>query len=339
MALYSSLVPLFLLFGVIVGMLVDVPHLSVVAVVSYVGFLFLCAHQTPLSRFDEMSGRAARMFVVFLVVFGLLSFGLFFWLLRLSLVGSLFFASLLVVTHAHRFSGSARVREILVAESRFSRLFSLVVPLLVLLAVPSFFSFGVELVLSVGVGVFMGVLLSKVLVVHRRYDSLWSSFVLLVAALLTYSVAEVLEGLGFVAVLSLGLFLYHAPRRLLFERSYDRVLMLVFVLVGVFCSGLFFSLPVSSEQGWVIVGVALVFFVSRFVAALVLRSYFRVGEVLLLAFSPVGASCLVVLFFVHAVLVPLGVVFVELALVTQVCVLLVLASHALSLVLSVVLQK
>lgn len=340
MALYSYLVQLFVLAGIIAGLLgFSFDWFAPVIVLVYVGFLFLSAHQTPLVRLDVMSARACRLFVVFFWVFVVLSVYLFVWLLGLSVVDSLLFAFLLVAVHAHGFSRSFRVRELLSAESRYAGLAGLVLPFLL---VP-FFSgfdfgllgaFGFSFVLSVGAGVFMGVLLSKVLVRHRRQDSLLSSLVLLFSALLTFYVAQVLGAFGVVAVAVLGLFLFHAPRRLLEERSWDGKFMLLFGLAASFGAGSLVSLPVTVDQVWLLAGVALVFFVSRAVAAVASTwFFFRSGEMVQVAFAPVGVSCLVALLALHGfgVHVP--------AIITQACVLLVLMTHVLSFVFGVLWRK
>ncbi len=284
------------------------------AFVSYVAVVQFTAHTARFLRLDTQQKRAFWLSVCFVVFF----VGLSAWLL-VSVFGvpipvAFFFVFLLCATSLPRVLLSARVRELLAHESCNTRLFALVVPLLfvpffaglpVTLAFGSMVDYVIGIVLSVGVGVFVGVLFSKILVAHKRTDSLFSILVLLFAGFLTYALADLLNGVGGIAAASLGLFLVHAPRHFEKERPLEGALHHLFLSFSLVGTGTFAS---SFENNLLIlVGELLVvFYAARLVASMVcLRSVLSSRDLLSLVFlAPMAAEGIVLLLFFNTILLP-----------------------------------
>ncbi|MCK5847743.1 MAG: cation:proton antiporter, partial [Caldisericia bacterium] len=93
-----------------------------------------------------------------------------------------------------------------------------------------------QIVVGLGSGVFIGILVFKIM--KRNYSDQLSPIALITAALLTYIIAENLNGSGVIAVVSLGLFFGNIAikqKHILNEFSYmfsSSLEILVFILIG-----------------------------------------------------------------------------------------------------------
>ena len=267
---------------------------------------------------------------------------LLFSLLGINLIVALFFACLLCAVIPHSDFFPVRVREILEYERAYSALFCLVIPLFFVYFFPNlplnFVRLDMQqyilgIILSIGVGVFVGILFSKIHVFYHRNESIFSVLLGLLMAFVTYSLADVLGAFGWIATAVFGLFCIHVFRSSR-EKMYEKLLsgiLLTFSILGV---SVLFAVY-SSHLGFITFLLVLFFYGARIIATLVsLGSVLRKREYLLLAlYSPVSGESLVVLFFLHTMLLPVGVTSQNILLLSQATMLLVLVTHAVSLLL------
>ncbi|MBI2103181.1 cation:proton antiporter [Candidatus Woesearchaeota archaeon] len=203
----------------------------------------------------DKSSTAALRLVTLNTVFHLLLFTLATWIIiRNPLPQAALFAAIFVGTSAPitlALLGNVKgyVFGLLRLESLLNTPFNALFPFLI---IDIFFGRGVEnavepvktfllqIFIGIGVGVLAGLILFKL--IHHIYSKIYSPLAVLIASLLTYSLAEVLGGTGVLAVMALGLLfgnLYIKQRKQMLEVEsvFSRsVYILLLVLFGTLLS-------------------------------------------------------------------------------------------------------
>lgn len=316
--------------------------LTTIALLCYVAIVQFTAHNTQLFRLDTNQRRARRLSLTFLAIFVSSSSLLLITVLNVTPAAALFFACVLGATTMPRHKHTARAHEILLIEHKYTALFSLVIPFLIapfLTTIPgvgtaSSFAYAINLVTSLGVGIFVGVVFSKLLVKHKRQDTITSILILLLAGFFTYALSDQLGGIGGLSVATLGLFLLHAPKPDFVERGYERSLHHLLSAIAVLSVASFAVLPLTQQVLILSIAFLGLFYAARFLATLIsLRHVINFQEKLHLTLTaPAGIDSLVALLFFHTLILPWGVTTPDIALLSQATLVLVFATNILALI-------
>ncbi|MBI4016434.1 MAG: hypothetical protein HY363_01950 [Candidatus Aenigmarchaeota archaeon] len=317
--------------------------LATIGFVSYVSILLFTSHKPQLHRLDVQQKRAFRLFIAFSVIFVFALSLLFINNLQAQYGIAVFFALTLCATTLPKIKLPSRVHEILTHERNYTALLSLVAPILAVpffqniplsTAVSTIGQYAMSLVLGIGVGVFTGVIFSKILVHHQREDTIIAVLLLLLAGFLTFILSERLNSFGPLSVAALGLFLSHAPRRSTLERKHESELNHLFVTYAVLGTGMLLSLPASKNILLLTLLLAAIFYAARIIA-----TYASIGtalsmkeKLMLTFFSPVGPESLVLLLYFTTILLPLGITAGNLLTLSQATILLVFTTHLISVI-------
>ena len=236
--------------------------LTSISIIALVMILFDSTSRLKIKTFDTLSFKAMKLAFVFLTlnillltIPTLLIYGITGDSLFQSVIISLIFAALVSATDSAAvmillkgFSG--RVVKLLEIESIINTPLSVILPFLFLdlfynignqinlsiIFQNSLIPFVTQIVVGLGSGVFIGILVFKIM--KRNYSDQLSPIALITAALLTYIIAENLNGSGVIAVVSLGLFFGNIAikqKHILNEFSYmfsSSLEILVFILIG-----------------------------------------------------------------------------------------------------------
>jgi NhaP-type Na+/H+ or K+/H+ antiporter len=125
--------------------------------------------------------------------------------------------------------------------------------------------FVMKFIVGLGAGVFVGLILFKLM--QKAYKELYSPLAVIVAALLSYVLAENMGGSGVLAVTALGVFfgnvyLKEKPSVLSVESVFTKGLyILVFILVG-----MIIKIPLTWEFMIKAFALILVYYITRFIA-------------------------------------------------------------------------
>ncbi|MBD3312977.1 hypothetical protein GF345_00885, partial [Candidatus Woesearchaeota archaeon] len=239
------------------GYLVSFPDVFIVSVgiLALVMIVFDSTSRLKLKEFDKESVPAIELTVVSLIltIIPLTLATYFFYDVPLSI--ALLFSAIMVGTAPDVVLSlmkdvKNKVLELLEVEAIINTPLIVIIPFLILEFIEAGIStetfatqflnqilpFIQQLVVGIGSGILVGILIFKVM--KKAYSEMLSPLALIVAALLTYVLAEVLQGSGVLAVTTLGLFfgsvyVTHKGEMQEFSSFFSYALeILVFVLIG-----------------------------------------------------------------------------------------------------------
>jgi cell volume regulation protein A len=193
-----------------------------IAIIALVMIVFDGTSRMKLKEMDEMSYKAVRLTILFLVVsmifVGLTTYLLFFLdginttYIILSLVFAVVMAGTDPASVFVMFKGkTSKVLEFLKVEAIINTPIIVLIPFILLdlitgegvTILSQIGPFIQQIVTGVGTGVVVGIIIFKVM--KRSYSQEYSPVAILTATLITYSVAELFKGNGVLAVATLGL--------------------------------------------------------------------------------------------------------------------------------------
>ena len=221
---------LLILAGMLIGhykerTILEYPELflSSLAILALAMIVFDSTARLRLKEFDTFSLKAARLTFVFTIfILALFTISVK-YILNAPFWQSLLFSATMVGTSPEvvlSFKGKSRALTLLKLESIFNTPLTVIIPFLVLELMQNvkgiFFvqiieqavPFLMQFIVGIGTGVFVGIILFKV--VQRTYTEVYSPLAVIIAALLSYVLAENLGGSGVIAVTALGLFFGNA---------------------------------------------------------------------------------------------------------------------------------
>ncbi|HDP73890.1 MAG TPA: hypothetical protein ENN46_02960 [Candidatus Woesearchaeota archaeon] len=227
---------------------------ATIGVLSLILIVFDSTSRIKLKEFDKLSYDATKLTTVcsllLIVIAGLV---MFFFLGVSSLAVALIFGSLLIGSDPSAIASLIEVKQnkalrLLLIESIFNSPLTVVIPLIIVdyvRLVPgasmSFMdtflvSFIAQVVAGIGAGFLVGIVIFKLM--RNKYSEKLSPVAIFTAAILAYSLAELVKGSGIFAVTTLGLFfgnVYFKNKDIL--QHYSSVVaeimqILVFVLIG-----------------------------------------------------------------------------------------------------------
>ncbi len=209
------------------------------------------------------------------------------YLLGESLLNSILLASLLIGTSAEH--------GLLKLESMVSTPLAVVLPFIALslIQLGATLPFAMNIIIGIGTGIFAGVILFKL--IQHAHEKTYSPLVLIIAALLSYVLAERLGGSGVLAAGALGIFLgnVYAKQKitLLDGRMGNALTILAFILAG-----LLVDIPYSAEF-FITSGILFAaYLVLRFVAARISMKQSIHETIYMTLNAPKGNATAVVLF-------------------------------------------
>lgn len=293
--------------------LVDFPpaFLSSLAILALAMIVFDGTARLRLRELDTFSLKAVKlitMFTLFIMVFFALAAH---YLLKLDFWTSLLFAAIMTGTGPEAvfaFTQKLRVFTILKLESIFNTPLTVILPFLILDISKNVSAGGVTefaehlvpfilaLVVGIGSGVFVGIILFKI--IQKVYADIYSPLAVIVAALLSYVLAENLGGSGVLAVTALGVFfgnVYVKEKMTLLdiESVFAKTLhILVFILAGVVI-----KLPLTADF-FIKSGLLFAAYLAiRFVCVYLSFKDFSKGELAILTLcAPKGIATAAVVF-------------------------------------------
>ena len=236
--------------------------LTSISIIALVMILFDSTSRLKIKTFDTLSFKAMKLAFIFLslnililTIPTLLIYDITGDSLFQSVIIALIFAALVSATDSASVmvllkGMPGRVVKLLEIESIINTPLSVILPFLFLdlfynignkitpstLFQNSIIPFITQIVVGLGSGVFIGILVFKLM--KKNYSEQLSPIALITAALLTYIIAENLNGSGVIAVVSLGLFFGNIAikqKNTLSEFSYmfsSSLEILVFILIG-----------------------------------------------------------------------------------------------------------
>ncbi len=225
--------------------------INITALFALALIIFDSASRLKFKEFDTFSFISSKLFFIFLAFNFLILTPLTMTLFNLNLLNSLIFSNLMSATAFEVLSlimkkTNNKVTEILTMESIINAPFTVIIPFLLIDFFknnPNLNNFSLyimpflqEIISGIGAGVLMGVITFKLM--RRKYSENLSPIALLTSVLLTYVLAEQLNGSGVLAVTVLGLFFgnsYIKRKQSLQEFSSttaNSIKILVFLLFG-----------------------------------------------------------------------------------------------------------
>ncbi len=225
--------------------------INITALFALALIIFDGASRLKFKEFDTFSFISSKLFFIFLTFNFLVLTPLVMLLFNLNILNSLIFSNLMSATAFEVLSlmikkTSNKIAEILTMESIINAPFTVIIPFLLI----DFFKnnpgpnnfalyimpFLQEIISGIGAGVLMGVITFKLM--RKKYSENLSPIALLTSVLLTYVLAEQLNGSGVLAVTVLGLFFgnsYIKKKQSLQEFSSttaNSIKILIFLLFG-----------------------------------------------------------------------------------------------------------
>lgn len=293
--------------------LIDFPptFLSSLAILALAMIVFDGTARLRLKELDTFSLKALKLISLFtlfiLVAFALISH----YLLGTDLWNSLLFASVMVGTGPEvLFALTQKIRAftILKLESIFNTPLTVILPFLILdlsknisngavaEIAEQLIPFIMALVVGIGSGVFVGIILFKI--VQKVYAEVYSPLAVIIAALLSYVLAENLGGSGVLSVTALGVFfgnVYVKEKMTLLdiESVFAKTLhILIFMLAGVVI-----KIPLTKEF-FITSGLLFaVYLAIRFVCVyLSFKEYTKAEIAIMTLCSPKGVATTAVVF-------------------------------------------
>ena len=204
--------------------------LTSISIIALVMILFDSSSRLKLKTFDTLSIKALKLSSIFmwynallLPIPLLLIYGVYAETITGQVILSLVFATLISATDSVSVmvilqTIKNRVAKLLEVESVINTPLAIIIPFMLVdlfeklkgnfeistFLLDQIFPFIAQIVVGIGAGVFMGIIVFKLM--RKHYSEQLSPVALITAALLTYIIAENLEGSGVLAVVALGLF-------------------------------------------------------------------------------------------------------------------------------------
>ncbi len=274
--------------------------ISIVSIVALSIIVFDGASRFKLKEFDTFSFTALKLFFVFLLMNLLIITPLVHHLFNFNITSSIVFSTLMSATAFDVLSSLMKKRrnrsiELLELESLLNAPFVVLLPFIfiqlftsnnisVLWTNPDYLvSFLQQVITGIGTGVLIGIIVFKLM--RYKYSENLSPLALLTSVLLTYVLAESLQGNGVLAVTVLGLFfgnMYVKKKPLLQEFSSvmaSSVEIIVFLLFG-----MLITLPSNIHFITNSILVFIVYLVVRFLSVVVSVPKYSMQEKLFMTF-------------------------------------------------------
>lgn len=291
--------------------------LSSLAILALAMVVFDSTTRLRIRDLDTFSLKALRLTFIFTSLSLVLFTAASSYLLDIPLWSSLLFASIMIGTSPEavlNFKGKSKSITMLKLESIFNTPLTVLLPFLILDLMQTtsitaeimeqLTPFIMKFIVGIGAGVFVAIILFKL--VQRSYAEVYSPLAVIVAALLSYVLAENLGGSGVLSVTALGLFFGNVyvkekPALLGAESVIAKALyILVFVLTG-----LIIRVPYTKEF-FITSGILFLCFTAiRFVSVYFsLHRDFKMGEMLHITLSaPKGVATAAVVFslLIHSI--------------------------------------
>lgn len=236
--------------------------LTSISILALVMILFDSSSRLKLKTFDTLSLKALKLSSIFmwynalfLPIPLLLIYGVYAETITGQVILALVFATLISATDSVSVmvilqTIKNRVSKLLEVESVINTPLAIIIPFMLVdlfeklkgefeistFLLDQIFPFIAQIVVGIGAGVFMGIIVFKLM--RKHYSEQLSPVALITAALLTYIIAENLEGSGVLAVVALGLFFSNITVKQkevlkgfssMFSNSLE---ILVFILIG-----------------------------------------------------------------------------------------------------------
>lgn len=311
---------LLLLVGILFGNLsykglplVDFPttFLSSLAILALAMIIFDGTARLRIKELDTFSLKAIKLitvFTIFIMIFFTIAAH---YILKIDFWSGLLFASIMVGTGPEvlfAFTQKTRAFTLLKLESIFNTPLTVILPFLILdlsknvgtntltNIIEQLVPFILALVVGIGSGVFVGIILFKI--VQHVYAEVYSPLAVIVAALLSYVLAENLGGSGVLAVTALGVFfgsVYVKEKVTLLdiESVFAKTLhILIFILAGIVI-----KLPLTKEF-FITSGILFAAYLAiRFICVYLSFRDFSRGELAIMTLcSPKGVATTAVVF-------------------------------------------
>jgi len=226
--------------------------LSSLAILALAMLVFDSTARLRLKELDTFSLKAIKLTAISTIVIITLFTATAHYILDIPFWTSILFASIMVGTSPEIMmteGGKARALTLLKLESIFNTPLTVILPFIVFDLmenvkgivfsdiIEQLVPFIMNIIVGIGTGVFVGLILFKL--VQRAYAEIYSPLAVIIAALLSYVLAENLGGSGVLAVTALGLFFGNAYVKekitlLEVESVFTKALyILVFMLTGI----------------------------------------------------------------------------------------------------------
>ncbi len=287
--------------------------LNSLAILALAMIVFDSTARLRLRELDTFSLKALRLTFITTIFTMVLFTAAVFYILKIPVWSSLLFAAVMTGTSPEvvlEQGGKSRALTLLKLESIFNTPLTVILPFLVLElmqnikaimfaeVIEQMIPFIMKFIVGIGAGVFVGIILFKI--VQRVYAEVYSPLAVIVAALLSYVLAENLGGSGVLAVTALGLFFGNVYVKEKFtllgvESVFAKALyILVFVLTG-----LIIKIPYTKEF-FITSGILLAAYTAiRFlaVAMSVRKEKYTIGEKIFMSINaPKGVPTAAVVF-------------------------------------------
>ncbi len=289
--------------------------LNSLAILALAMIVFDSTARLRLRDLDTFSWKALKFTFIFTLFTMVLFTASAHYILQIPIWSSLLFAALMTGTSPElvlELGGKSRALTLLKLESIFNTPLTVILPFLVLdlmknikggiLAeiIEQSVPFLLNFIVGIGTGVFIGVVLFKL--VQKVYAEVYSPLAVIIAALLSYVLAENLGGSGVLAVTSLGLFFGNAYVKekitlLGVESVFTKALyILVFILTG-----LIIKIPYTKEFFITSIILLVAYTAIRFLATWVSvhSDKYTLNEIIYMSLNaPKGVATAAVLFLI-----------------------------------------
>ncbi|RLE46450.1 hypothetical protein DRJ22_01935 [Candidatus Woesearchaeota archaeon] len=265
--------------------LIELPEafLAAIAMVALAMIVFDSTTRLRIKEFDTFSGQALKLMIIS-VIFNLTIVTIAaHYLLKIPISLSILFAGIIsgtspdVILPISEHIKKIKTTALLKLESIFNTPLTIIIPIMVIDIigevqtkiitgiVDQIVPFVMKFIVGIGSGVFIGLILFKIM--QKAYKEIYSPLAVIIAALLTYVLAENLGGSGVIAVTSLGLFFGNVYVKekltvLKIESVFTKALfVLIFMLTGVI-------IKIPLKKTFFISGAALlaIYYLTRFTA-------------------------------------------------------------------------
>ena len=289
-----------------------VVFLSSLAILALAMIVFDSTARLRLKELDTFSLKALKL--TFTHTFFILVFftAAAYYLLNIPFWSSLLFAAIMTGTApdvVFGLVGKSKASILLKLESLFNTPLTVILPFLVIDLMQNIKGilfediiiqltpFIMKFIVGIGAGVFVGIILFKI--VQRVYAEIYSPLAVIVAALLSYVLAENLGGSGVLAVTSLGLFFgnVYVKEKLKLLGAESVLTKALYILVFIL-TGIIIKIPYTSEffitSGLLFGAYILIRFFSTWLSV---RKEYTMGEIIFMTLNaPKGIATAAVVF-------------------------------------------
>ncbi len=286
--------------------------LSSVAILALAMIVFDSTARLRLRELDTFSWKAAKFTIIFTIFTLVLFTAAAQYILEIPFWSSLLFAAIMTGTSPEvmlELKGKSRVLTLLKLESIFNTPLNVILPFIVIdlmqniqasalteiieKIVPLILNF----VIGIGAGVFVGIVLFKL--IQKAYTEIYSPLAVIIAALLSYVLAENLGGSGVLAVTALGFFFGNVyVKEKIKLLNIESVLTKALYILVFMLTGLIIKIPYTAEF-FITSGLLLAAYTAiRFIAAwFTVHEEYTINEILIMALdAPKGIATAAVVF-------------------------------------------